>query len=157
MKRHLSFVSVVALVIAGCAGSARSQDTTAASTASPPPPRLPASLTRADLDARLADHRLRLVTAERLEDAPNAPGPSRVRVNDDEIAIRMCVDQGRPAPAEPMLIADDASRLYVALPASPPTTTPPPRGDGPHFTTECSMRRYRMPMGVSYEGEVPIE
>jgi hypothetical protein len=149
----MSRILLALLVATGC------RSAPAASPAAPTPtPTAPAPLAspiaRAELDARLADHRLRAVDAERLEDAPDRPMDAMtgqapaVRVEGDVISALAC----RPGGAMPALIADDHF-VYVTFADTTLSMHSGPGGEAVATpSTYCSFQRFRMPAVMRFGG-----
>lgn len=122
------------------------------------PKKLGPSLTQAELDARLADHRLRRPDVERLpDDGGDVGGFSSlpgIKISGDVVSTLNC----RPGGASHS-IAADASYLYIYSVEEPPLVAPPgPHGEArPTPSTYCSYQRFRIPAGLAYGGELKIE
>lgn len=123
-----------------------------------PPAKLGPTLSQAELDARLADHRLHaVIDVERLpdgggdvNDAMFGHGPSVV-VEGDVVAVLSC----RPGGMGPSLVAD-ASYLYIHFVSSHLQPASPGGQPQPTPSTYCSFQRFRIPAGLSYGGVLKV-
>jgi hypothetical protein len=143
---------VVLLALAGCHASAPVQSV---ANVAPAPVKLGPKITGDELTARLADHRLRPVDAERLEDSPadttSASAPA-VRVDGDVISALAC----RPGGVMPALVAD-AHYVYVTFARGQVSVPLGPDGRAmPIPSTYCSFQRFRIPGGLAFGGTLEI-
>jgi len=122
------------------------------------PAKLGPTLTKAELESRLADHRLHLVPdIERLPDGGDSTtamlgnSPSLI-VEGDVIAALYC----RPGGIGPSLVADDHF-LYIYFVQQPAMRIVSPDGRAqPTPSTYCSFQRYKVPAGLSFGGELRV-
>ena len=116
-----------------------------------PPPKLGPTITSAELQARLADHRLQPIETVRLTDGPQAMptrGTPFVTVEANVISALSC----RPGGEVPVLIAD-SRYVYVTYASSRLMTKSDPNGR-PMATpsTYCSYQRFQIPDGLAFGG-----
>jgi hypothetical protein len=151
----MSRILLAVLVATGCRSAPAAAPTTARPTPTPiAPAPLASPISAAELDARLADHRLRAVDAERLEDAPDRPMGAMtgqvpaVRVEGDVISALAC----RPGGTMPALVADDHF-VYVTFADTKLSMHGGPGGEALATpSTYCSFQRFRMPAGMRFGG-----